>query len=78
MQFKKTIPGKPAPLVIDKNKKFLYVGCRDSLQLTTLLRTEKSGELEILSSKTFHQIHVIFLLIRKIILFFQLTMVQEL
>ena len=50
LQFKKTIPGKPAPLVIDKNKKFLYVGCRDSLQLTTLLRTEKSGELEILSS----------------------------
>ena len=50
LQFKKTIPGKPAPLVIDKTKKFLYVGCRDSLQLTTLLRTEKSGELEILSS----------------------------
>ena len=50
LQFKKTIPGKPAPLVIDKNKKFLYVGCRDSLQITTLLRNEKSGELEILSS----------------------------
>ena len=49
LQFKKTIPGKPAPLVIDKTKKFLYVGCRDSLQLTTLLRTEKTGELEILS-----------------------------
>ena len=50
LQFKKNIPGKPAPLVIDKNKKFLYVGCRDSLQITTLLRNEKSGELEILSS----------------------------
>ena len=25
LQFKKTIPGKPAPLVIDKNKKFLYL-----------------------------------------------------
>ena len=24
LQFKKTIPGKPAPLVIDKNKKFYF------------------------------------------------------
>ena len=50
LQFKKTVPGKPAPLVIDKNKKFLYVGCRDSLEITTLLRNQKSGELEILNS----------------------------